>query len=240
MHWNGTQWSVVSGVNPNTQYSPLNGVAALAEDDVWAVGYYGSAGGVQALIEHWDGNTWTIVPSPYIGSFGSKLQGIAALSTNDIWAVGSSHDSSNQSRTLVMHWGGSQWSILPSPNPSGNWNVLNSVTVGAGNNVWAVGYDDVGGGGQYQTLIEHWDGMQWSVIPSPNEGSTDNYLYGAAAISTADVWAVGHYGSSLSGIHSLTLHWDGSQWTSVSNPGTAASARSALFLRMMCGPLDLT
>jgi hypothetical protein len=84
------------------------------------------------------------------------------------------------------------------------------------NDIWAVGFQDTG---QYipQTLTEHWDGSQWSVVPSPNDGSGDNSLTGVTALSPNDVWAVG---SSSAG---LIEHWDGSQWSIVSQPNLASS-----------------
>ena len=47
-------------------------------------------------------------------------------------------------------------------------NSLYSVAAIGPNDVWAVGsYTGTGG---YQTLTEHWDGGQWSIVPSPNPG----------------------------------------------------------------------
>jgi hypothetical protein len=67
------------------------------------------------------------------------------------------------------------------------------------NDVWAVGFSPhPSGTPQYlrQTLIEHWNGSSWSVVPSPNPaGKTYVVLNGAAAISASDVWAVGHSGT---------------------------------------------
>src|SRR5438552_19193179 len=36
-------------------------------------------------------------------------------------------------------------------------------------------------------------GTCWSVVPSPNVGTSLNYLWGVAAVSANDVWAVGAY-----------------------------------------------
>ena len=44
-----------------------------------------------------------------------------------------------------------------------------------------------------QTLTEHWNGTAWSVVASPNLGTSDNVLYGVAAVAANDVWAVGYY-----------------------------------------------
>jgi len=48
-HWNGMQWSVVSSPSPGTSESLLNGVAASATNDVWAVGVADTT----TLIEHY-------------------------------------------------------------------------------------------------------------------------------------------------------------------------------------------
>src|SRR5262249_61451160 len=43
----------------------LTGVAAIADDDIWAVGYsYTSTTHFETLTEHWDGGRWMIVASP--------------------------------------------------------------------------------------------------------------------------------------------------------------------------------
>jgi hypothetical protein len=82
--------------------------------------------------------------------------------------------------------------------------------------IWAVGHYT--STGQYRTLTQHWDGTQWSIIPSPDPGY-NNFLHGVAAISANDVWAVGSYSfPTYGGQHLLTLHWDGTQWSSVANP----------------------
>ena len=60
-HWDGAVWNEVpaaaAGVN-----AMFEDVAAVAPDDVWAVGNYSeTAGDLKALIQHWDGDSWTIV-----------------------------------------------------------------------------------------------------------------------------------------------------------------------------------
>jgi len=54
-----------------------------------------------------------------------------------------------------------------------------------------------------KTLIEHWNGAQWSIVQSQGTGG----LSGVAAIASNDVWAVG----AISGnnIQALTEHWSG-------------------------------
>jgi hypothetical protein len=74
-----------------------------------------------------------------------------------------------------------------------------------------------------QTLVEHWNGTQWSVVSSPNPGTNYDSLEGVAAISASDVWAVGAY---LYGADTQTLveQWDGTQWSVVPSPNVGAPA----------------
>ena len=63
--------------------------------------------------------------------------------------------------------------------------------------MWAVGSDEIPGTATFQTLTEHWDGTAWSVVPSPNAGSTSTGLSGVATTpGAAIVQAVGNSGSS--------------------------------------------
>src|SRR5205823_1270424 len=87
------------------------------------------------------------------------------------------------------------------------------------NNVWAVGYAWGGSGASTATLTEHWNGTQWSVVPSPNVTTIDNYLHGVAVISANDVWAVGTSDDEgTNGFQTLVEHWNGTAWSVVSSP----------------------
>jgi hypothetical protein len=69
-------------------------------------------------------------------------------------------------------------------------------------------------------LIEHWNGVAWAIVSSPNVSGADfNLLRGVACASAADCWAVGYTGNnSTSNYQPLMEHWDGNSWTIVSSP----------------------
>src|SRR5437868_1085841 len=82
------------------------------------------------------------------------------------------------------------WSSVASPNVGTGSNFLYSIAAVSANNVWAVG--EYGNGNGSSTLVEHWNGKQWSVITSPNvNGATENTLAGVTAITAHNIWAVG-------------------------------------------------
>src|SRR5438105_3935499 len=57
---------------------------------------------------------WSVVSSPNSGT-ANGLHGVAAVSANDVWAVGE-YNPGPGSRTLTLHWDGTSWSVIPSPN----------------------------------------------------------------------------------------------------------------------------
>ena len=220
-----TSFAVVSHPDRNGLYfDQFLGVAAVSASDVWAVGADDAATPpgqladlTETLIEHWNGTTWSLVPSPNSAS-GGYLAGVGALSSTNVWAVGSTDDA-YIGQTLIEHWDGASWSLVPSPSPSGATNsYLAGVAGVAANDVWAVGYANypasTPGVTVMQTLIEHWNGVSWSIVPSPNFSTTlADQLAAVTAISGNNVWAVGttqtlpYYQSST-----LILHWDGTSW----------------------------
>ena len=146
-HWNGTASSIVTSRNA-TNSNLLTGVAAVAANDVWAVGYTittdGSNQPDKTLIEHWNGSAWSVVASPSPAS-NDTLSGVAARSATDVWAVGTRQDRSGAipiDRTLTEHWNGTSWSVVASPNVGANDNLLNGVSATTGD-VWTVGSSDV-------------------------------------------------------------------------------------------------
>src|SRR5438876_902472 len=83
------------------------------------------------------------------------------------------------------------WNVVRSPGVKG-YPELRAVAAISTSDAWAVGEDYLNSG-DILTLTEHWNGTSWSVIPSPNPGVyPSNGLYGVAAVSTSDVWAVGY------------------------------------------------
>ena len=141
------------------------------------------------------------------------LNGAVAISTHDAWAVGSfDSNGGSEVKTLVLHWDGSQWSVVNSPNP-GTFNFLNTVTAASADDIWAVGNYYIGSGSPSRTLIEHWNGSQWSIVKSPNVGMHDNFLNSVTAVSAKDAWTVGVANDSNNISHALIEHWNGTNWS---------------------------
>src|SRR5436309_1238371 len=100
------------------------------------------------------------------------------------------------------------WSVVQSPYASPGNNELHAVASVSANDVWAVGTSE-NNLGNSQTLILHWDGTAWSIVPSPTTGMVEGNLLGVGAVSTNDVWAVGSFLPTKGGGQALIEHWNG-------------------------------
>jgi hypothetical protein len=221
MRWDTSQWTVIPSPNVGTDHNTLGGVAGMSSVDVWAVGNYvdPTSSMYHTLTMHWDGLQWSVVSSPSVASVDNYLEDIVVVSAADIWAVGYTVDSNGNQRPLSMHWNGTQWSIIATPNVGAENSRLKSVAAVSASDVWAVGYHEPTQAGYAQTLVEHWDGTQWSVVSSPNAGPYHNYLYGAFADSAGHVLAVGYYLDGTTGmLRTLVEGLDGTQWRVVPSP----------------------
>jgi len=213
LHWNGTNWTRVPSPEPPNSF--LSGAAAVSATDAWAVGQYTTPGNViTALALHWDGTRWTQVTVPFpAGALGTGLSGVSADSPTDAWAVGDySVKSTGGQETLALHWNGTTWTRVATPTPKGTvFRFLNGVAARAPTDAWAVGADS--SNNAPITLILHWDGTAWTQVPSPDPGGNNgNRLFGVAATSASDAWAVGDYNSRTTS-SDLILHWNGTSWT---------------------------
>src|SRR5947208_2900163 len=216
-------WEIVASANAGRQANSLSSVAAVADNDVWAVGWAFKAqlNAYRTVTEHWNGTRWSLVRSPNATNGYNFLNGVAVVAANDVWTVGQAANG-NTYNTLVEHWNGVAWSIVPSPNDSTDDNILFGVAAVTSNDVWAVGIACCS-----KTLAIHWDGASWSVVPTPvfDPNATNQVLIGIVALSSDDIWTAGQYIVPLQGSAQFTLteNWDGSNWNFVPSPNAQNS-----------------
>jgi hypothetical protein len=221
-HWDGSAWTIVPTPSPSSRFATLDGVAAIASDDVWAVGARQTSGSHirnLPLIEHWDGAVWTVVTGPKARSDSTFLQGVAATSATDVWTVGF-----RGTKTLIEHFDGTSWKIVPSPSPAVRVNFLHSVVAISPTDAWAVGgmFLDEGGTSE-RTLTEHWNGSMWKAVDSPNQGALNNQLLGVTELASNDIWAVGLFVNDPAHKNqTLTERWNGRRWAIVASPSPGA------------------
>jgi len=223
--WDGTKWSLFPAPKfGKKDRAEVFAMTSSSANDVWAIGSLVNLGSglVSPLFEHWNGTAWTATT---VESNNEFLFGASADATNDAWAVG--FNGSDNITTSARHWDGTNWKTVPTPNVGEGTNKLNAVLALAPNDVWAVGFSTPATPpkqGATLTLIEHFDGTSWTVVPSPNIGpnsaNQSNRLLGLTANSADDIWAFGSYFAADGSGHQMTLllHWDGTNWTIASSP----------------------
>jgi len=122
------------------------------------------------------------------GEGDSWLNGVVDISPSEAWAVGLCCINTFKYGSAIEHWDGTQWSLFPGPEfgPEEEPEIAGMTAVSA-DDIWAVGTMAFVGGGNNQTLFEHWDGTSWTAQLGPGYG----FFKAVSADATDDVWAVG-------------------------------------------------
>jgi hypothetical protein len=147
------------------------------------------------------------------------------------WATGNAlavGDNSNglATKPLSEHWNGSTWTATTMASPQGRNPTIRGVVDLSPADGWAVGFSTTSDNTQDRTLIEHWNGSSWSIVPSPNPQTGvagNDELEAVDGVGPDDVWAVGQdFSSDGGGITLLFEHFNGTTWTLSPFPDTGA------------------
>jgi hypothetical protein len=168
-------------------------LAITAANDVWIVGS-GTIGNTLTTCTtalHWNGSTCRSSAMP--AALGlPRLFGVSSRSTNDVWAVGevikTDPSAGHVDNSLVMHWNGATWSVVPSPDSRGEGYLKDVDATAAG--VWAVGTAMKSPTSSESMLIKKWTGT--SMADQPAEGFP---VVGLVGVTVGDgvVTSVGWY-----------------------------------------------
>jgi hypothetical protein len=197
-HWDGKRWTLIANeqgkdtlhlplVVPDTPLSAAKVTASTSSSSsssspaMWIVGtaYSGCETCQNPLILAGSGGHWSAVPANLLpadaeGSAQVTLAAIDAVTANDIWTVGSYltqdvHHNSTSS-AYILHWDGARWVSLPRQQRQ-PWDTLMAISATSAADIWAVGESATYLGGESHTLIEHWNGSQWTIVSCPNPGA---------------------------------------------------------------------
>jgi hypothetical protein len=163
----------------NQQSGGAQSISCLSAYDCMTVG--------SDSIRSFGGSTWRRLPHP--GPAGPVfLESVSCVSKTNCTLAGWYENGSDH--TLIESWNGTAWSIVPSPNVAGEDvdSLLYGLSCLSATLCVAVGYSTAGG--EYQPLVEGWNGSSWSIIPSADP--TPSYLYGVSCTSSTSCTAVGY------------------------------------------------
>jgi hypothetical protein len=225
-------WLLVSTPNPGGRsqddVNALQGVRCTSVRQCWAGGLDGVEGNKFSLhneMLRWNGAKWTKarVPSPGGTARGdiNVLSGPSCTSAANCWAAGffGSIHKNGCALNLLLHWNGSKWVRVSTPNPDGTHakssNALVGVSCTSSTDCWAVGNSGSGDGPVLNQTL-HWNGRKWLAVLSPNPGGTgpesSSQLAAARCLSATDCWAVGTEAVNGDPDFNEILHWNGKRW----------------------------
>ena len=228
--WNGSAWAIVP---TPAQLGSLAAVEVVSARDVWAVGEDFTTGG--PLFEHWNGTEWTVFPvaNPFPSVEAPVVDVARVPGTGRLWAVGEG---------VAFQFAHGTWTFSPMP----GFAAVDSVTIPAQRDVWAVG-SSAGGG-----ITEHFDGSRWTKFFTKGL-----FLGVVASVSPNDIWATatderfgvplrlahlnasrtawmrvgpGHPG--IASVGAIALRPDGTGWIAGDTDGTPAAQPQ---LAALCG-----
>jgi hypothetical protein len=234
-------WKAVAA--PPGNNAALLSISALSANDVW----FGGVGRIFNWLDtksfHWDGkavgevrppearftgvNDWN--PGSGVSSFSSDADGWSLTYFNEV--------------QYADRWHGGRWTQTPMAVSSDPYNVSlqpSTVATISATDAWAFGENRVprqAFDGNLGALIEHWDGIRWSVIPNPASSTKVSVLRASHVFSATDILAVGRTTDADGNGIPLVEHWDGTRWSVVPIP--SSTSLSSLFGIGASGPNDV-
>jgi hypothetical protein len=215
-HYNGSSWTAYA-VPDDGANERLTSVAVLSPDNVWAAG--------PNAFMHWNSTSWSRVtpPAPPDATGTTEISSLYGSGT-DLWALETASVGSTTARYLAR-WDGTSWSLtapLPAP-ASGHWWQIGNISATSPTNAW-VAVTDNDPDFDTTALALHWNGSAWSTPPMPVSGVQQTLS--SIAAGSGEAWAVGTYERSWSdnASQAAVYRWDGSHWSVVSFPVSAANS----------------
>ncbi len=148
--------------------STLQAVTCVSARDCWAVGDYETTAAELNEALHWNGVRWAKVATPDHGTgpgAHSTLAAVACSSARNCWAVGS-YRSGTTALNQALHWNGTRWSRIATPDPGDAANgahSLNGVSCVSRADCWAVG-SHISDRGIGRNAALRWNGQSWSAV----------------------------------------------------------------------------
>lgn len=216
----GTKTAVVNlaaGLSPVSVNSPLSGLTfgqtlhyRVVAKNVAGTSY----GGDQSLTPGWLLQSNPKAPSATL----EHLDSISCASQLYCISVGG-YQAGGNTLPLAERWNGTAWQILDFKTPEGGYNVNpEDVSCVSTTACIAVGYYQDLTTGKRLTLTESWNGTEWTIKASKNQGTESlNILTGVSCTASNACTAVGYYGPG----HPLIERWNGTEWTLQSPAGTS-------------------
>lgn len=233
--WNGTAWTDTHPRRPaRATATRLFAVSCPTSQVCVAVGDYDTTADPNGrpYAQIWNGRTWKItpVPRPARRTF-SGLGAVSCASARMCVAVGNVLLGQHNTTYSVV-WNGRRWQIEWVPlRRHTTYSRLASVSCTGPRSCTASGEYQQHDSSKSRTLVETFNGSEWTIRPTPNprSGPNGSVLDGVSCWARGGCMAVGHRNTgSNDGSLTVATRLNGQRWTSSPSVDLAAPATSVL------------
>jgi hypothetical protein len=237
--WNGNEWSVQSVPYPSEAKSTgLTSVSCFSPTECMAVGSTtNGAGTTVPYAVRWKQGTWIaqeLKPPPEAPVVA--LRSISCTSATWCIAAGFVEHPTSESRTQFGEsWNGSEWSINSPTTPPGARIGAEGLGVSCTSPsacTWAgyyLGEHPGSTGAYFGSLIERWNGTEWSIQSFERPGVFQDGLMAVSCSTPESCTAVGAYEIQQHHWVAMVEQWNGERWRVQRSPAEASPYRNELF-----------
>ncbi len=203
--WDGSRWSALGSGMGGPDYSWDYTLALDGSGNLYAGGYFTTAGGVSANhIAMWDGGAWLALGDG--DGISNPARALVLDGSGSLYAGGYFTTAGDLSANDIAMWDGSRWSPLG----SGMDNAVHALALDGIGNLYAGGYFTTAGTVS-ANYIAMWDGSGWLALGSGMDGT----VWALALDGSGNLYAGGEFttagGVSANGI----AMWDGTSWSAL-------------------------
>ena len=156
---------------------------------------------------------------------GNQFYAVKALTSNSVYAVGQQAGAGFPNQALIEHWDGESWSVVSSPADASASALPLGLTATA-SSLTLVGEQETDTA-PYANYVAAGAPGSLSIQITPNAGTGENDLFGAASAADGSTWAVGWDIDTNTGNHDpLILQGVNGVWSLISSPALAAGSDS--------------
>jgi len=232
--WNESKWSVQTTPVPSeATSSELVAVGCNSTANCRAAGSAVIKGVKTAVVEKWVSPTWSLesIPIP-AGATSSQLDGIDCIWSNFCAAVGRYTTSGGSTKSLVMFWNGTEWSLQTVTDPEGatESTLLDVSCTPTPNRCTAVGGWKNSAKAQF-TLAYRFNGVTtWTLQSTPNpSGSIASVFQEVSCATETSCAAAGSWVGGSGSNRTLAEAWNGTSWSIEGSQDPAGATFSAFF-----------
>ncbi len=222
--WDGARWTRVDPLKPaGGKGARLGGVSCPTPTLCFAAGSYNRGDLSRTMIMRWDGSDWTHVPSPNLSpAIATTLGPISCSTATSCFAIGSTDDPTDGRSAVVVveRWDGNRWSIVKLPKPSGaGMPFLSGISCASPTSCFAAGTYPTATRTATKPLIYRWNGIGWSIVPSPPfAGNATPALRAISCPTATSCYIAGAVTTRTKVTSRLIEHWNGTRWSIVNLP----------------------